>query len=201
MKIVYYIAICLLHLYFQREALSTVPLEKQLCFLTLISLHLNSIYFIYMLLSGLKLLNRNDKNERFAIKFLFSLGFTVTVVFWLMYTFVPHLLMRPNVTIPLMLNLFIHGGSFLLLFIEITFVQKRLNCEDCNYKTFTIFSAGYGVYLKLIYMITGFAAYPFVATNIEFVVVLAPGVGFCLLGEVLYNKILEQNILGAIKWN
>jgi hypothetical protein len=171
---------------------SSFSFFSNLLFLTFITFHLNWIYFILSILIGFKFCsqwNKDTLDKYFNL--CFNLGFTTGVMFWAMYLQDPLSILPKGVTIPIILNVFIHGGIFVLAFFEQTIFNRRKNNNHIQILFIIAFIATYTTLLKICYIICDYAVYPFVKENlIGFFTIVISATVICLVGHLIY-KILS----------
>ena len=89
-------------------------------FLTHISFYLNFLYYTLRLLQSLNIVKNPFTSSpfRFLFQFTYVISFVVFSLFWGMLLTHPQLLSKKDVPLNPYTNVFLHGGNFILNFIE-----------------------------------------------------------------------------------
>jgi hypothetical protein len=189
-KTIYYSLAVMAHLFFINwvHSLFQIPFYKRICFLTNISLYLNTIYYTSMLLVSLKLISFHRKLEISYFKFIYVVSFVVVVQYWGIIFLRPELMYREGVVmLPLTLDIFLHGVNF-----AINLLETRMIDPKENYSFTYLFYVGlcfvYGFILKMIHYVFDWVVYPFVAaSHVHYVIILTIAIGMALIGDLTYN--------------
>jgi hypothetical protein len=193
-KITYYSLAVLAHLFIINWANTTFPIPffKRICYLTNISLYLDTIYFITMLLVHLKLIEFHRSVEIGYFKFCYLMSFVVFILYWGIILTNPELLMPKDVKIPLGLDLFLHGANFILNLLEAKVINPRENFSF-HFLFYLSFCVVYGTMLKVVLHVFDWVVYPFVSVgHVEYFVVMLMALGLVMLGDLTYY-ILTKN--------
>jgi hypothetical protein len=160
-----------------------------LLYLTIISFHMNFIYYTLSFLYEikiLKILNKESLDKFFNLCVIFS--FTAGVMFWVLSLQDPNSVVEKGVEIPIILNLFLHGGTFIIALLEQVIFNKRTTQNHFNLIYLAIIVALYSLLLKGIYVIYDFDVYPFVKENwIEFSITCFSAFCISVLGHYIYK--------------
>lgn len=201
-KTFYYLVITLFHLFIsvaQRREIPNVSFINRLLFLTNISFNINWFYYLTRFLKGTPVFNSvsnliEENSLKRLFRFSFSLSFVILILYWGMKLADPKLLFKSGKVIPLYLDLILHGGNFVLNFVEHSFLQSRNNYEN-SYKSFFVFMIFYACLLKISYQVFGIITYPFVyEQNILFFgLVVLCGMVMMLLGDLMFKGIEKVN--------
>ena len=165
MKIkIFYCIVNILYVFFfvWEKINSNGPFWKGLIFLTNINYNLNIIHYSLCLIIEFNLISKRREYFNTFYNFLFSLSFTVGFMFWGMYFDNPESVLPKGVQIPIILNLYIHGGTFMICFIEQAFVYPRKTNERCNILYYLLFVTFYIAFLYIVFFCTGYPVYPFI---------------------------------------
>jgi hypothetical protein len=175
---------------------SKFPFFQNLLFLTMISYYTNIVYIFFMANQewGIFFKHKTYKAHKHWIdkifNFLFALSFTVMVMFWSMYAKDPNSVLQQGESIPLPLNLFLHGGTFVIFLIEQLFIRRRKDKELkdlCPIWIYFIFVTCYIVLLEIAYYTTGYAVYPFVSRGVLEIIITDIGALITtLIGHFLF---------------
>ena len=166
----------------------------QILFLTMLSLFANLGYFAMRLLNQMKNNSVKEVNQRRFFRFSFSLSFLVFIMYWGMILTDPKILMKTGRNpIPFVLDILIHGFNFILNLFEHLFISRKINDTDnvINYKVYLFFAILYTGIVKMVFLQTGWAPYPFVEhiQLKEFIILDSISLCIILLGDYLYKKI------------
>ena len=95
-KIFYYIGLVILHyaIHYWSHSVFVIPFMRRICFLTNISLFLNTVYYTSMLLVHLNLIKFHPDLEKGLFKFAYCISFVVFSLYWAMVVFTPELLYK-----------------------------------------------------------------------------------------------------------
>ena len=142
--------------------------------------------FIKVIFKILKNHRKEDFNKLF--NFLFALSLTVGVMFWAMYLDNPNSVLQAGEYIPLPLNLFIHGGTFVLFLTEQLLIYPRKTNDRCSILVYATFIVCYIILLESTLYLTGYAVYPFVkeAKPLEKTLTYLQAFLMVLIGHALY---------------
>ncbi len=170
---------------------------QNLLFLTMISLHMNLVYLKLSIMKEFRLLKLDDWYFDRFFNFNFSITFFICVMFWGMHFNDPKALIIDGVSIPLVLNLFIHGGTFVVNLIDKILIKKRNNKNIIHWISYVIFTGWYLILAELIYHVVGYEIYPFLAVAgiIEVSVIFLIANALSLIGHFTYRlltKVDEQ---------
>ena len=194
-KITYYTLAVLAHLFFINwlELVFPMPVLKRLVYLTTQSLYLNTFYYTSMLLVSLRLISFNRTFEIGFFKFCYVISFVVFIQYWGLVFLSPQLLIRKDIVIPFMLDLFLHGANFMLNLIESKIINPREN-YSFHFIFYALFCISYGLLLKALFNILDWAVYPFVAaSHLEYVIILTMALGLVLLGDLSYKRLTHHH--------
>ena len=160
-------------------------------FLTHISFYLNFLYYTLRLLQSLNIVKNPFTSSpfRFLFQFTYVISFVVFSLFWGMLLTHPQLLSKKDVPLNPYTNVFLHGGNFILNFIENKWIHPGsiLSLISKNfYFGFIIFYVSYMIIIK---NITGVALYSFLEDGpVVICVVVLAGIGLLVLGDYVYRK-------------
>jgi hypothetical protein len=180
---------------------------KTFLFLTKINFFTNFFYFFYTSMVGkgtLTILDRifadaelstnKFKREIFEntiFKFSFCLSVAVNILYWSVNFLAPTML--GTTPTPVVLDIFLHGGNLLVLFLDYLLDHK---CDKGNHRLGKSFLLKFSVfYLLLQYLAFYFLSievYPMIAklTVPQFSIVGVAGYGLFLVGHAVYEKVL-----------
>lgn len=210
-KPVYYLAVTSLHLFMLKwhDHLYPNPYYQKVCWLTMMSFFINLIYYSYMLMASLGIIKRKlNKLEDSYFKMAFCISFVVFLLFWTIMAVDRNMLLNPEDNTPTILNIFTHGGNFVLNIFEHIVVKPRPNASNINTMFFLGFLLTYSACLKIIFYLTGFAAYPFVekAPLLHYMIINIVGLLMVALGDKTFRMLIkdefrevENKIIKAIK--
>jgi hypothetical protein len=194
-KIFYYLGLVIIHyaVHYWMHSIFTLPFLKRICFLTNISLLLNTIYYTSMLIVHLRIIKFHKNLERGLFKFSYCISFVVFTLYWSMILMNPKLLNPGNFSLPILLDLFLHGANYLLNVVEMKFINPKENME-IKVIYYVLFCIIYGVLLKLVLYYLEWAVYPFVhsASHIEYFIILIIALMLVLLADHTYNKLAHD---------
>jgi hypothetical protein len=151
-----------------------------------------------MLISSLNIIKKNFASlEDSYFKLAFCLSFVVFTLFWAMIMFDRNMVIDPDNETPTFLNVFTHGGNFLLNIFEHLYVKPRGDATRINIFFFTGFMVMYSSSLKLIASLTGFAAYPFVdkAPILHYFIVNVIGLCLVCMGDKAFRMLIKKEFL------
>ena len=198
----YYFLLTLLHIYmfnYSRKTFPNMTFYGMARFLTHISFYVNGFYFITKFLTHIPILNAlftpiHEKCGKKIFRFGFSLSFVVASMYWGMRLADPKLLLPSGLVIPIDLDIFLHGGNFILNFLEHIFIQPEHNYQNSN-KIFLMFLIIYSIFLKVAYHAFGIFSYPFVKEKSPFVylIVVVFGMLFLMSGDLIFRGICKLN--------
>jgi hypothetical protein len=194
-KITYYSLAVLAHLLIIHWTNITFPgpFLKKVCYLTNISLYLDTIYFISMLFVHLKLIEFHRSVEIGYFKFCYVMSFVVFMLYWGIILTNPELLLRKDVKIPLGLDLFLHGANFILNLLEAKLINPREN-YSFHFLFYLSFCGLYGAMLKAVMYVFDWVVYPFVSVgHVEYFVVMLMALGLVLLGDLTYHGLTKNH--------
>lgn len=179
--------------YFWISSIFPASIISRLVFLTMISLFINWFYYFLRLLTHLEIKLIEEIKERRIFKFGFSLSFLVVVMYWGMIISDPQTLYKAEASIPIVLDLMLHGCNFLFNLLEHIVINRRVNDRDSfiGWKFYFIFAALYTIEIKAASYFLDFHAYPIVQQmNIPITIFLNIVAMLIMLGgEFIYNKI------------
>lgn len=199
-KPAYYLAVVSLHLYMLKwhDDLYPEPYYQKICYLTLMSFFINLGYYTWMLVSSLNIIKKNfDTIESCYFKLAFCLSFVVFSLFWAMIMFDRNMVIDPDNQTPTFLNVFTHGGNFVLNIFEHIYVKPRGDATRINIFFFIGFLVVYSSSLKIIASFTEFCAYPFVKTAPIFHYFVVNVIGFSLIcmGDKAFRLLIKKEFL------
>lgn len=158
-------------------------------YLTNLSFYMNFIYYLLSFLVDIEItknFNKESLDKFFNLCIIFS--FTAGVMFWVLTFQDPNSIIKKGVEIPIVLNLFLHGGTFLFALLEQLFFNKRTTQNFFSLIYLAIIVGLYSLILKGIYLIFNFDVYPFVKTNlIEFSITCICAFCISILGHYIYK--------------
>jgi hypothetical protein len=194
-KIFYYLALVILHyaIHYWSHTVFPIPFMRRICFLTNISLLLNTIYYTSMLLVHLNIIKFRSDLEKGLFKFAYCISFVVFSLYWAMVVFHPELLYKGSFRLPIVLDLLLHGTNYILNVVEAKFISPR---ENYNIKLvcYLIFCILYGILLKFVLHFLEWSTYPFVETSslFEYLVILLISLGLVLFADFTYSFISHK---------
>lgn len=202
-KSYYYLMVSILHLYMMYWIRSVIksPWFIHLSFLTILSFNLNLFYFITStILSNLRkthILYSNKFNGLF--KFNFSLSLVVCLMYWGMVVSSPELLFKSNFRVPLVLDIFLHGGTFFVNLLEILLISPRKDNKNVGLLSYSIFAVFYGSYLNFLYHYHNVVIYPFVKLGLYGQL----GINLCCIamiwfGDLVYKRLTIKEVEEAM---
>jgi hypothetical protein len=195
LKILYYSIAVFAHLFFINWLHGLFPLFflKRVCYLTTMSLYLNTIYYSSMLLVNLKLINFHRKVEIGYFKFCYVISFVVFIQYWGMIFLKPDLLLKGSSMMPFTLDIFLHGVNFVLNLAEAKLIDPKEN-YTFTFLFYILFCCGYGLTLKLLFHVFDYTVYPFVAaSHLEYVIILIMAFGTLMVGDLSYNRLTHHH--------
>jgi hypothetical protein len=161
---------------------------RTFCFLTKINFFANLIYFAYALCikfhygTNSKDCDHHQKYVNSLFKFSYSLAIVVLVLYWSLCFFFPTML--GTTEIPVILDLFLHGGNLIVLMLDY-FIDLERSEKKNNYinRSFLLkFSLTYMTMLSLLYYFVDIEVYPLVS-KMNFMQYLL----FCAGGSALFQ--------------
>ena len=201
-KTFFYLSVTLLHLYMDVTVYKTFPKMNflyRLLFLTFISFYVNWFYYLTKFLRGIPILNAiprlfDEKYLKRLFRLAFSLSFVVFILYWGMILLDPKLLFRSGMEIPIHLDLFLHGGNFILNLMEHSLINPDDSYEP-SYRSFIVFLVFYFCLLKVCYAFFGILTYPFVdSKNIFFyIAIFCCGKILMFSGDLVFKGIVRVN--------
>ena len=201
-KTFYYLLLTLLHIYMFNYSLQTFPkmtFYGMARFLTHISFYTNGFYFVLKFLISIPIFKSlfigfDEKYGKKIFRFGFALSFVVASLYWGMRFADPKLLLRSDIVIPIDLDIFLHGGNFILNFTEHIFIHPEHNYESSN-RFFLFFLISYSIFLKVAYYAFGIFSYPFVTEKspLVYLTVVFFGILFMMSGDLIFRGIIKLN--------
>ena len=194
------------HLYFTFWIIEIWGIKlKTFLFLTKINFFSNFFYFTYTSLIGNIQVRKNNLSdseklsEKFSrenfqntlFKFSFCLSVGVNILFWTITIIDPSML--GNTPTPVVLELFLHGGNLLVLFVDYLLDK---NIDKGNHrmgKSFLFkFSLFYILLQYAVYYFLSIEIYPMIGkiTVPQFLMMGVAGYGLFYVGHVVYEKVL-----------
>ncbi len=180
---------------------------KTFLFLTNMNFFANFYYFFYnsfirnqsyRLADGLKSSYEKQKKKSLQeifsnslFKFCFCMGIAVNILYWSLNIFAPSLLGTTHM--PIVLDLFLHGGNLLVLFVDYLLDEER---DRGNHRMKTrdllFFSVFYVVMQYVGYYSAGIEVYPLIAklSVPQFSMLGVAGYGLFMTGHYIYERIL-----------
>lgn len=194
---IYYFAVVSLHYYMLKwhDHLYPNPYYQKVCWLTLMSFFMNFSYYSWMLVDSLNVFKKNfTKVENSYFKFIFCISFVVFSLFWTIMMIDRNMLINPEDETPTFLNIFTHGGNFVLNLFEHLFVKPRGDSTKISYLFFIGFMLIYSSGLKLVFSFSGFLAYPFVekAPILHYAIVNLCGFLLVCLGDKAFRMLIRK---------
>jgi hypothetical protein len=173
---------------------------RNLLFLTFIFFHLTWIYFILTFLYEVKMISKlnKEKLDKF-FNFCITFSFTTFIMFWLMFLSDPNSVLEKGHTIPLPLNMFIHGGVYVTCLLEQLIFNKRKTQNKMSVLFIICFICLYTIILRGIYNKWGYMIYPFVKEKIlQFLITVIGATIISLVGHLIYLSVsipMEEKLL------
>lgn len=167
-------------------------------FLTFINFQMCWAYFLAALLIDFeifpKLLKKNGLDKMF--NFCFALSFTAGVMYWLMYFQDKNSILDGKDDMPIVQNIFMHGGNFLLCVSEQVFINTRKTKNHISLYFIFSFFITYISLLKGVFYFTGLAIYPFVNERfVIFTITCIFAAIICLIGHYVYKFLSSKNVV------
>jgi hypothetical protein len=199
-----------LHLFFTSWILDVFGFKvRTFLFLTKINFFSNFYYFVYtskILKYVLKNFRTNVISEKIEkkshreekeatsntiYKFCFCLSVAVVTLYWSINFLAPTLL--GTTQIPLILDLFLHGGNLLVLFLD-SLLDGKTDKRNHNLKTSFLFkfSVCYVFIQYLVYYTLSVEIYPMISklSVPKFSMIGVAGYGLFMFGHLIYEKVL-----------
>ena len=167
---------------------SPYTILRNFMFLTFITFHLTWIYFTLSFLNDINFLsffNKKKLDKLFNMVTAFSL--TTFAIFWLMHLQDPKSMLREGVEIPLILNLFLHGGVHVVNLLEQIVFNPRKTNNRVPKIFFVVFLVIYASFLRVVFLWTGHEIYPFCSKpSGEFIITVSNAIIITLVGNQIY---------------
>jgi hypothetical protein len=166
---------------------------RTFCFLTKINFFLNMVYFLYALLINFhyetKSRHQNIANSLF--KGCYSLAIVVLILYWSLCFFLPNML--GTTQIPVILDLFLHGGNLVVLMLDYFIDNDRLEKKNTYLNKGFLFKISM-TYITLLYLLNYFMnieVYPLVSKMniVQYVAFCFGGSGLFLTGQYVFDLI------------
>ena len=161
---------------------------KTYTFITHISLFVVTIY--YFLCTLMVWANIPFTLIEKFYKVSFSLSFFVGAMYWIMSFVDPNSLNEPQYRKPFYFDFFVHGGTFLILFLEHFIWHKHIFTIKCHYVFHFFLALGLTAVVYVPWFLNGFAIYPFIKkyTPVEFVLLPIECILLIFIGIFIYTK-------------
>lgn len=165
-----------------------------LIYITQITFYLVIIYLVIETLIDFNLLSNNHRKSMdilFNLSFVLSL--TVMLMFWSLFFYQKSSLFSKGMPVNYPLNIFLHGGTFLICLLEQVVFNKRINQPFIGVHWFVLLTFGYLSALEGLYYFFSISSYPFLLWSIWSYVFSGIGGVICLLiGEVIYIQLTKE---------
>ena len=170
---------------------------KSLIYLSNINLYSNLIYTSLMFYSCVIHPNHFitiDKIQNYFYKFNFCFSFTVLCIYWAIVSIDVNLVLKRS--IPIALDLFLHGGIFCLLLFEHYFISRKRFTKKIGLKFFIYFYIAYSFTLFNIYYLFGVTLYPLInqIDLIEYFILTLISFFISAISTLIYKVLIEINI-------
>ena len=169
-------------------------------YLTQIDLYINIIYYTLILIQDFK--QKNTKIFAKFFNFCFSFSFNAFVMFWLIYLTNSKNLYKKKYKLNFILVFFLHGGVFIINFLEATIINKRKKTQTISLFYYVFLAVIYPFFLRFIYFNYGIKSYPFITKNFYYVfLIVFFSFLVCVFGHFFYVFISNFNIENEEKEN
>lgn len=164
-------------------------------YITQITFYLVIIYLVLETLTDSKIFSNQCKesmNILFHLSFVLSL--LVFIMFWSLFFYQKDSLFPKGISVNYPLNIFLHGGTFLICLMEQLVFNKRTNQTFIGVHWFILLTIGYLSALEGLYYFFGVSSYPFLLWSIwSYVLASIGGIICLLLGEVIYIQLSKES--------
>jgi len=195
----YFICVCLHMFFFSWIALYFGIKAQTFFYMTNISFFLN---FGYVTLSFMKkagiFLSSKDIRDAF-FKAGFCLAVPVNILFWGLMIYDQSMLMRDGVQIPVLLNIFLHGGNLIILIFDSAFVSKHYQSKSFDWFGMLLFSIFYSAFLYFLFLGFEIVIYPLVSqlTLISYMIFVVIGFFFFMTGNLVHGRLVKEKRIKA----
>ena len=170
-------------------------------YLTQIDLYINIIYYTLILIQDFKQKNTKKILNKF-FNFCFSFSFNAFVMFWLIYLTNSKNLYKKKYKLNFILVFFLHGGVFIINFLEATIINKRKKTQTISLFYYFFLAVIYPFFLRFIYFNYGIKSYPFITKNFYYVfLIVFFSFLVCVFGHFFYVFISNFNVENEEKEN
>jgi hypothetical protein len=166
---------------------------RTFCFLTKINFFLNMGYFAYALCINYhyETKSNHQKTANSLFKLCYSLAIVVLILYWSLCFFFPNML--GTTQIPMLLDLFLHGGNLVVLMLDyfIDFERQEKKNTYLNKSFLFKLSIFYITLLYLLYYFMNIEVYPLVSKMnfIQYGAFCLGGSGLFLVGQSVFDLI------------
>jgi hypothetical protein len=190
---IYYIVILLVNTFFItwiKSLFTEIPFYVHIHFLTNITIYLNISYYIYSLGILFNFEIFLDFKKLF-FKLCFILTFANFLLYWLMVLIDPEL----KLMLPYYLDLFLHGGTFLINTAEHLIINSKYSEKftEYNFYFYFLILILYSIPLSLIYKIN-YYKYPILEeiSIVQYIVMSVSTAGSFFLGHYIFKMLINK---------
>lgn len=165
---------------------------KSYMFITHISLFLVTLYYFRCVLTIIEI---PFPSIEIMYKINFAMSFFVGLMYWMMNILDKNSVNDGTVVHHFYLDFYIHGGTFILLFLENFIWHNHIQTLKCNYGCMLIISLILVAIVYVPWFIKGFAVYPFLKkyTPIEFFILPVEVAILLFIGTFIHNIITKPD--------